>query len=1006
MSEENKYQGLTALHYWLFDFPQLESYRNQDDNNTNVLSVDNIFTDFDNLDIVSKIINIAEEICDCYADDDEAPTTVGEAWLIIHNLVCEKGLLSTRDEVVNNNVDKDCQYNILCALLCHAVSDNCANKKSYVSKLMSMGRPDLLQDIMAIIQGNNASGSSSDVEDTGDYSAFMEASVASLSETFEEYESDNNKDDDIDMKGDNSGDVDKDNDNNMESDSPQGKRLFEESRDDSSSSMVHHQSQSTSTEGDGAEDDLHATIAKLQQELKASRQQETNLAIKNDEDQSNHRAEMLQVESKHLKTMRDIEDKYINEVSEQKRELENLRDYKQSAKELKEENSKLRDELDVLECSKEKLSYTEEQLRKCRDRIELIGDAHDALQREEKAHASSVDKCLSLENELAQLKPLKRQLEEYRVRATDAEVALAECREDLRRIKEKSSGLEGANKELKSRADMHQAEAGNMQKQLQEEGGKSDKAGIAVGVGMSELNPELMEELKTLRSEYARLKEFESKREVDSVQRLEESCDDAKRLSERFKEQFFQTKSQLEDTQQLLSESEARETKLKEEVEDLAKKYKLLGNEMKDERLKSHKAALDAERIYQNEKKSLIERGRQDLQDLEEKLTAKIESERNQHKEKMDRAEVQRTEIENNLSQQLAQLREHSSKTLRSTKEQAQKDMDDLEQSKQEEIEKLMKNKADEIEALTTKGKGMIRESRKKSKELERQIKEEYEVKISSLKDENKQLTTHQLEYERVASNKIEKRDKQIQLLEAKGREAARNNDALEDKVRKADRKNKELGSDNDRLRRQLGSRCPGGASQGQVDELTAVCKSLQEENRRLKEMNPDRHMFSARDTAPEPSPGSDNGGRTSFSKNTLTQFREEYEEKIEQLEEEKRDLVLKSSAAASETSKAEQRSWKLEEELTKVRSELTTAKLALQRNERRTDFSAGLSSSSKRSKAKENTPNKKRKHDFTPKSVEPSSQKKMQAAVPSLMDHLQPKNDVDGSAPSECQQS
>jgi len=1000
MAEENKYQGLTALHYWLFDFPQLESYRNQDDNNNDV-SVDNIFTDFDNLDIVNKIINIAEEICDCYADDDEAPTSADEAWSIIHKLVCEKGLLSTKDGDVNNDIDKDCQYNILCALLCHAVSDNCSKKKSYVSKLMSMGRPDLLQDIMAIIQGNNSGGS--DVEDTGDYSAFMEASSASLSETFDEYESDNNMDD-TDMKGNNS-EVDNGDEEEMVSDSPQGKRLFEESRDDSSS-MVHHQSTSTAGK-DGAEDDLRATIAKLQQELKASRQQEANLAIKNDEDQSNHRAEMLQVESKHLKTMRDIEDKYISEVSEQKRELENLRDYKQSAKELKEENSKLRDELDVLECSKEKLSYTEEQLRKCRDKIELIGDAHDALQREEKAHASSVDKCLSLENELAQLKPLKRQLEEYRVRATDAEVALAECREDLRRIKEKSSGLEGANRELKSRADMHQAEAGNMQKQLQEEGGKSDKAGIAVGVGMSELNPELMEELKTLRSEYARLKEFESKREVDSVQRLEESCDDAKRLSERFKEQFFQTKSQLEDTQQLLSESEARETKLKEEVEDLTKKYKILGNEMKDERLKSHKAALDAERSYQNEKKSLIEKGRQDLQDLEEKLTAKIESERNHHKEKMDRAEAQRNEIENNLSQQLAQLREHSSKTLRSTKEQAQKDMDDLEQSKQAEIEKLLKDRQDEIEALTTKGKGMIRESRKKSKELERQIKEEYEVKISSLKDENEQLTTLQQEYERVASNKIEKRDKQIQLLEAKGREAARSNDALEDKVRKADRKNKELGSDNDRLRRQLGSRGPGGASQGQVDELTAVCKSLQEENRRLKEMNPDRHMFSAtRDTAPEPSPGSDNGGRTSFSKNTLTQFREEYEEKIEQLEEEKRDLVLKSSAAASETSKAEQRSWKLEEELTKVRSELTTAKLALQRNERRTDFSAGLSSSSKRSRAKENTPNKKRKHDFTPKSVEPSSQKKMAAAVPSLMDHLQPKNDVDGSAPSECQQS
>ena len=69
----------------------------------------------------------------------------------------------------------------------------------------------------------------------------------------------------------------------------------------------------------------------------------------------------------------------------------------------------------------------------------------------------------------------------------------------------------------------------------------------------SELNPELMEELKTLRSEYACLKEFASKSGVDSVQRLEESYDDAKRLSEKFKEQFFQAKSALEETQRLPS---------------------------------------------------------------------------------------------------------------------------------------------------------------------------------------------------------------------------------------------------------------------------------------------------------------------------------------------------------------------------------------------------------------------------------------------------------------------
>ena len=310
-----------------------------------------------------------------------------------------------------------------------------------------------------------------------------------------------------------------------------------------------------------------------------------------------------------------------------------------------------------------------------------------------------------------------------------------------------------------------------------------------------------------MRSEYARLKEFESKREVDSVQRLEESCDDAKRLSERFKEQLFQTKSELEDTQQLLRESEAREAKLKVEIDDLTKKNKGLENEMKEERLKHHKAALDAERTFQNEKKSLIDKGRESLQELEDKLTLKIESERKQHKAKMDRVEAQRVEIENNLQMQLTTLRDSSSKILRTTKEQAQKDMDELEQNKQAEVDKVLKDKADEIEALTTKGKNMIRESKRKAKELQRQITEEYEVKISSLEEELDKVKSIQEEYEEKATAKITKRDHQIQFLQSKDSEKSRTISELEDKVRKAERKSKDLAGDNDRLRRQLGSR-------------------------------------------------------------------------------------------------------------------------------------------------------------------------------------------------------
>ena len=516
---------------------------------------------------------------------------------------------------------------------------------------------------------------------------------------------------------------------------------------------------------------------------------------------------------------------------------------------------------------------------------------------------------------------------------------------------------------------------------------------------VSELNPELMEELKTLRSEYTRLKEFESKREVDSVQRLEESYDDATRLSEKFKEQFFQAKSALEETQQLLCDSESREVKLKVEVEELKKKIEGLDDEMKEERLKCHKAALDAERIFQNEKKSLVNKGRQDLHDLEEKLTAKIEADRKQHKDKMDRAEAQRIEIENNLSEQLTALREHSSKALRTTKELGQNMLDEMEQSKQVEVETLLKNKADEIEALITKGKAMIRESRQKAKALQLKITEECEVKISSLEESLEKVKSIQEEYEKKATAKIDKRDQQIKVLEARNRESMTASSQLEDKLKKSERSNKELTGDNDRLRRQLGSRFgPGGSSQNHLEELTSVCKSLQEENRRLKQMNPDRLIF-AKDVQESKSRSDTTNAITSFSKSALTEFREEYEEKIEELENEKRDLIMKSSAAATETRKAEQRSWELEEELTKVKSELTTSKLALQRNERRSDFSLRLSSSSKHCHEKENTPNFHQDlpptgakiQNFTPEIV---ALKK--PILPSLMDHFTPKSGSD----------
>ncbi len=999
-------QGLAALQFWLLDFPQMSPITTVDDDGSEF---------YNNLDSLSKLIKVAEEICDCESSSPAPqPTSVLEAWACIHNLLNDCGISSEEFEEEDFE-SQECRYIVLSTLLCHALSSNCKNQRVYVGRIMGWDRPDVQQEIMTIVQENAHQGSDTEsCGETGDYSVLMNASLASTS---------------IDLgygidtscqkrdRDEAFGEDDEEGDDDDET--PQEKRRNTSVGDDEI------EEKEVTKQLFGSDDD-QATITKLKQELKESRQQETDLTLKVDEVQSLHRAEMLQLESKYLQQIRDMEDKYSRETSEHKKELDILRDRDRNITEMKEDNLRLRDELDILQCSKEKFSHTEEQLRKCREKIEAFGDVHDALQREEKAHAVLVDKCLEMENELAQLKPLKRQLEEYRVRATDAEVALAECRDDLRRVKEKTSGLEGENLALQRGANLQQAEADALQKRLQEEGQRSGEGGSAVGVGMSELNPELMEELKMLRCEYARLKDFEAKREVDSVQRLEESCDDAKRLSERFKEQFLRTKSELEDTQQLLSESLSREEKLKVEVNDWSKKYDELGNELEEEKLRAQKEALDAEKKYQNEKSSIIEQALSELKELEEKLTATIEAERLQHKEKMDQAEARQAEEESRLSNELAALKEESIATLRTTKEQAQQRIEELEQSKQAEIERLTKAKEDEIEMLTNKGKAMIRESRAKAKALQKKISEEFEVEIGSLKQEREKMISIQEEYEKVAGAKIAKRDQQIKLFEIKVQESTRANEELQESIKKTERSKRELMSDNDRLRRQLGSRFgPGSESEKQLEELMSVCNSLREENQRLKDN--DQNCFPSLTSTPEGSDVNDSsqGHHTSgIRKDAFVQFQQEFEEKVRELEDEKRNLVMKHSAAVAETRKAEQRSWELDEEITKLRSELTTAQLALQRNQRRDEIPTGLSASSRKKYEgaealdKENSTNStpsihhrelltlsnSKNRDSTPQQLEQTSTKKNNP--PSLMELTSTTSNTGADEAPECKQS
>ena len=390
------------------------------------------------------------------------PTTNEEARRLLHELLHSNGC----PVVEESSHELLSSTRVLSTLLCAALSPSCDHRTTYVERIMGMD-DDVQRELMRIIQENSAE---SDVEETADYSALGSINESAMGGE----ESDDELPDSTEILN---------RSLLQEVAAAAASQMAEtngvdETRDDSSVTSVLE----VNVKSDEELKQLKATIMNLQSELASTRQNEQSLTLQVDEMQSTHKAEMIRLESQSIQNVRTLEEKYAIEISELRRQHDALQDSDVKATELKEEVTRLRDELDVLTFSKEKLSYAEEQVRKLKDKLEAIGDAKSALEREEKAHSASIEKCIALENELAAMKPLKRQLEEYKVRATDAEVALTECRDDLRRLKEKSCGLEGVNEELKRGVDVQMAEVGSFQRRLLE--GEELSGGGGVGVGM------------------------------------------------------------------------------------------------------------------------------------------------------------------------------------------------------------------------------------------------------------------------------------------------------------------------------------------------------------------------------------------------------------------------------------------------------------------------------------------------------------------------------------------
>ena len=232
----------------------------------------------------------------------------------------------------------------------------------------------------------------------------------------------------------------------------------------------------------------------------------------------------------------------------------------------------LRDEIDILKHANEKAIHTEEHLKRLKVKLESLIDVSECLKREEKAHSETVDKCIRLESEIVVLQPLRRQLDDYKGRLVEVEIKLAEYEQDNKILRQTYDHLYHENAVLQRGTHQQKEEELLLRRQLEADHSEQLDDFPSIGVGLSELNPELKAELTRLRSENEQLKVFASKRDNDNVQQMEEKLEDLNLLSTQWKEKYLSTKLSLDESidrekefhQQLL-DAISREEELKKE---------------------------------------------------------------------------------------------------------------------------------------------------------------------------------------------------------------------------------------------------------------------------------------------------------------------------------------------------------------------------------------------------------------------------------------------------------
>ena len=228
--------------------------------------------------------------------------------------------------------------------------------------------------------------------------------------------------------------------------------------------------------------DLRSKNKSLEGILQSYQKRERELSQKMESTESKLRKEMMKLESRALGREDELRNNYEQEVAKLKKELRTEKESNRESQRAKEELANANDELDLMQHTHEKLLEATEKIRKYKERLDSMNDFKEALQREQDAHSKSVDECVRLQNELNILLPLKRQLEDYKNKAVETEIQLAECKDALARLERERDALDGARDEVMKEAKTQRAQADELRNFIRVEESQDAVPGIGEGI--------------------------------------------------------------------------------------------------------------------------------------------------------------------------------------------------------------------------------------------------------------------------------------------------------------------------------------------------------------------------------------------------------------------------------------------------------------------------------------------------------------------------------------------